>query len=85
MNIEYKITDYFNENNLFDSDVNNGLLLKMDSKNLIIQGNSRDLVELADVLISISKSDGNNHVHLDDLTLINKDSSISEIIIDKVN
>ncbi len=83
MNIDYEITRYFDDNNLFDSNEKDGLMISTDSNSLIIKGNSRDLVELADILISLSKSKDNNHIHLDDLTLINKDSLIKDIIIEK--
>ena len=83
MNIDYEITRYFDDNNLFDSNEKDGLMISNDFNSLIIKGNSRDLVELADILISLSKSKDNNHIHLDDLTLINKDSLIKDIIIEK--
>ena len=83
MNIDYEITRYFDDNNLCDSNEKDGLMISTDSNSLIIKGNSRDLVELADILISLSKSKDNNHIHLDDLTLINKDSLIKDIIIEK--
>ena len=83
MNIDYEITRYFDDNNLFDSNEKDGLMISYDFNSLIIKGNSRDLVELADILISLSKSKDNNHIHLDDLTLINKDSLIKDIIIEK--
>ena len=85
MDIDYKITEYFDNNNLFDCDESRDLLLKIDSKTLLVKGNSRDLVELADVLVSVAKNKENTHVHLDDLTLINNNSDIKEIVIEKVN
>ena len=85
MDIDYKITEYFDNKNLFDCDKSKDLLLKIDSKTLLVKGNSRDLVELADVLVSVAKNKENTHVHLDDLTLINNNSDIKEIVIEKVN
>ena len=83
--MDYKITKYFNDNNLFDCDDGKDLLLKVDSKSILIKGNSRDLVELADVLVNVAKSKDNNHIHLDELTLIDKNSDITEVIIEKEN
>ena len=82
MDIEYKNTKYFEENNLFENDSQKGLIIKGEVNSLLIKGSSRDLVELADVLVSIAKQD-KAHIHIDDLTLINKESEISEIIIEK--
>lgn len=83
MNIEYKITDYFEKNNLFDSDNNNGLIIKKDDSTLYINGSSRDLIELADLLTSLALEKSKAHVHIDDLTLLNKESDFSEVIIEK--
>ena len=84
MNIKYKITEYFDNNNLFDNEISTGLKIKNDSNTLYIEGSSKDLIELADILVSISASkDKNPHIHIDDLTLINKESEIKEIIIEK--
>lgn len=86
VNVEYKITEYFEKNNLFDSDKSNGLNIINNGTSLIIKGSSRDLIELADLLanLALDKTKG-AHVHLDDLTLINKESSFSEVIIEKDN
>ncbi len=83
MKIDYKITKYFEDNNLFDSYDSNGLMLKLDSKSIIVMGNSRDLVEFADLLVNVARSKENSHIHVDDLTLLNKNSDISEIIVEK--
>ncbi len=83
MKIDYKITKYFEDNNLFDSYDSNGLMLKLDSKSIIVMGNSRDLVEFADLLVNVARSKENSHIHVDDLTLLDSDSDFSEIIIEK--
>lgn len=82
MDVEYKITKYFEDNGLFKSDSQNGLIIKSEADSVVIKGDSRDLVGLADILVSIAKQD-KAHMHIDDLTLINKESEISEIIIEK--
>ncbi len=83
MKIDYKITKYFEDNNLFDSYDSNGLMLKLDSKSIIVMGNSRDLVEFADLLVNVARSKENYHIHVDDLNLLNKNSDISAIIVEK--
>ena len=72
MKIEYKITKYFKDNNLFTD---------KESKNINI---SIDLVELADIIISVAKDEReNSHIHIDKNTLINNESDYNEIIIEK--
>lgn len=84
MKIEYKITDYFNDNNLFDNSESNGLIVNNESNVLLIKGNSRDLVQLADILVNVAKSkEKGAHIHIDELTCLNKNSNIEEIIIEK--
>ena len=84
MNIEYKITNFFEKNNLFDTDKARGLTISRDFQILLIKGSSRDLVELADLLTSLALAKTRDaHIHIDDLTLLNKKSDFSEIIIEK--
>ena len=81
MKIEYKITEYFEKNHLFEEKKSSGIKIKIDKQTLILEGTSRDLVELADILINVAKIK-DSHIHMDDLTLLRKDSDISEIIIE---
>ena len=83
MKLEYKITKYFEENNLFDDSTADGLTIKNDSNTLLIKGKSRDLIELADILVSLVTEKGESHIHIDDLTLLKSESDFSEIIIEK--
>ena len=84
MKIDYKITEYFKENNLFDNESSFGLIVKNNFNSLLINGTSKDLVELADILCSLALSKNkNDHIHIDDLSLLNKISDYSEIIIEK--
>ncbi len=54
-----------------------------DNKELIIKGTGEDFIELSDLLVSLAISKNNdNHFHLDELTLIDDNSSIKEIIIE---
>ena len=60
-----------------------GLNISLTSnKELIINGTSEDFIELSDLLVSLAMSKTNDH-HIDELTLINDNSSIKEIIIEK--
>lgn len=61
-----------------------GLNISLTSnKELIINGTSEDFIELSDLLVSLAMSKINDHFHIDELTLINDNSSIKEIIIEK--
>lgn len=54
-----------------------------DNKKLIIKGTREDFIELSDLLVSLAISKNNdNHFHIDELTLIDDNSSIKEIIIE---
>lgn len=84
MNIEYKITDYFEKNNLFDSDIVNGLIIQKDANTLYIKGSSRDLIGLADLLTNLAlEKHAGVHIHIDESSLLNKKSIFSEIVIEK--
>lgn len=84
MKIEYKITEYFEKNNLFDSDEAEGITIKNDDNLLTIEGKSRDLVELADLLANLAKDNSKGaHIHIDNSTLLNEESDVKEIIIEK--
>ena len=86
MDINYRITKYFNENNLFENDKSNVILIKTDDGSITIKGNSRDLVELADLLVSVAASkEKGEHIHVDSLTTLNAQSDFSEIIIEKID
>ncbi len=86
MNIKYKITEYFEKNDLFDMNESFGLTIKYENNTLLIKGSSIDLIELADILtnLALAKLD-KMHIHIDELTLLNKESNLSEIIIEKDN
>ena len=86
MKIDYKITEYFEKNNLFSNDIREGLKVKAISDSLSLTGNSRDLIELADLLVSIAlDKTKRTHLHIDELTLLNNDSDFKEIIIEKIS
>ena len=61
-----------------------GLTIKSDSNILLIKGSSNDLIELADLITKLaSEKTKGAHLHIDELTLLNKNSDFSEIIIEK--
>ena len=85
MKIKYKITEYFEKNNLFNDNNSNGLRIKNNENSLLINGNSRDLVYLADILVNIAMENNKSHIHIDDLTFLDKASDYKEVIIEKIN
>ena len=84
MDINYKITEYFEQNNLFDSQEFNGITVKNEAGTLTISGTSRDLVELADLLVNVATDkEKSAHIHIDDLSLLNKGSDFTEVVLEK--
>ena len=64
---------------------NNGIIINMDNNELIIKGHKDELLELAEYINNIALSEEEkDHIHLDELTIIDKDSNIKNIIIEKV-
>ena len=60
-----------------------GLFISNDGE-LVIKGSKIDLIELANYIVNVALSDyDRDHLHLDDLTLLSKDSEIKNIIIEK--
>lgn len=85
MEIEYKISKYFKDNNLFTNDKVSNITITNENEILSIKGSAIDLVELADILVSVAKDKNEvSHIHLDENTIINKDSEYKEIIIEKI-
>ena len=86
MEIKYKITEYFEKNNLFSKNqTTKGLKIKEESNSLLISGNSRDLVQLADLLVNVALAkEKNSHLHIDNLTILDDDSDYQEIILEKI-
>ncbi len=61
-----------------------GLLINTDNDEVLIKGSKDDLEELAEYIHKIANSkDEKDHLHLDDLTIISKESSICNLIIEK--
>ena len=63
------IHNYLKENKIELNNDSNGLIITKD-KELVIKGSKRDLVDLADIILSTALSEEeNDHAHIDDLTL----------------
>ncbi len=61
-----------------------GISVNVSKNDVVISGGRSDLVELADYIVSVALSNNDNdHVHIDNLTLINDKSSITNLIIEK--
>ena len=62
----------------------NGLNISFNDNEVAIQGDKTYLIELANYIVNIALSDNEkDHIHIDELTLIDKDSEIKNIIIEK--
>ena len=61
-----------------------GLLINYENDEIVIKGNKIDLEELSDYIKKIALSNYNiNHIHLDNLTIVNDNSNIKNLIIEK--
>lgn len=77
------IKKYLKEKNHL-KETGKGIDISNYKNEILIKGSELDLIELADYIISVALSDNKqDHIHLDDLTLINKNSEIKELIIEK--
>ena len=62
----------------------NGLNISFNDNEVAIKGDKTYLIELANYIVNIALSDNEkDHIHIDELTLIDKDSEIKNIIIEK--
>ena len=64
---------------------NSGLSISAKNGQLTITGSPCDLIDIADLLVSLALSGENSgqHWHLDELTLISENSPIGELIIER--
>ncbi len=60
-----------------------GLKIQVSNNEAVISGSPLDLIELADLLVSLALSGANfgQHWHIDDCTLLDKDSDINELVL----
>ena len=63
------------DNNYSVSSESNGINISCDNNEVLISGSSYDLVELASYLVDVSLSSDNDHIHLDNLTIVSDKSS----------
>jgi hypothetical protein len=62
----------------------NGLKLLIEDDELLIKGSKEDLLELTNYIKEVASSNlENDHIHLDELTLINDNSNIKNLTIEK--
>lgn len=80
------VTDYLEKQGLYpvpEAD-EEGFTLSLDSQNrLLLSGSPLDMIELADLLVSLALSGENHgqHWHVDELTLLSGGSQIPELIL----
>lgn len=79
------VMNYLKDNNYNLEDNNlSGIKVEVTFDNITIRGSKLDLIDLADLIVSVALSEyKNDHVHVDDLTLISEESKINEIVIEK--
>ena len=79
------ISKFLKENdfNLESSD-SNGLQISLVNDEITLKWSKLDLIELADYLLDVAISqDEKNHLHIDELTLIDNNLPIKNLIIEK--
>ena len=68
------------------NNLNTGINLSITNGELLIKGNEEDLNELVEYIERIITSkNANDHIHLNEETLISNNSEIKELIIEKSN
>ena len=64
--------------------MNNGITITSSDNEVLIKGNKDELRELAEYITNVANStNSNDHIHLDNLTIISNDSPVKELIIEK--
>lgn len=65
------------------SENNDGLKIMIEHNQLLLSGSPCDLIDVADLLVSLALSGKNNgqHWHIDTMTLVSENSPISELIL----
>jgi hypothetical protein len=59
--------------------------IKCSDNEVLITGNKEDLLEFAEYINKVANSENEkDHLHLDDLTIVDKDSEIKNLIIEKI-
>ena len=84
MNNIQVVSKYIKEKNIEIDNSGAGIKISHDYDCFIISGSQSDLIELADYITSVALSkDKNDHIHIDNTTLINEESDVKELIIEK--
>ncbi len=62
---------------------NSGLYLSLEDGRLLLRGTPEDLIDLADLLVSLAMSGAarGQHWHIDDLNLMDASSEVAELIL----
>ena len=62
-----------------------GLKITMENGQLVFSGNPSELIDMADLLVSLALSGKNHgqHWHIDQLSLIAEDSPIDELVLER--
>ncbi len=59
--------------------------IKYSDNEVSLTGNKEELLELAEYIIKVENSNNEkDHIHLDDLTIVDKNSDIKNLIIEKI-
>ena len=67
-----------------EQNITDGLEIRIDQDELVLKGSKQDLLELADYIRNVAESPKKqDHIHLDNLTLISKRSNIKNLIVEK--
>ena len=79
------VFDYLKEKDIkIDKNIFSGISINNYNNEIVIKGKQLDLLELANYLVKVAlSSNDKDHIHLDDLTLLNRDSDIKNLIIEK--
>lgn len=80
------VTDLLRREHTYPSDESEkrvGLSLKLENNRLLLGGTAGDLIDLADLLVSLALSGESNgqHWHIDSLNLLDDTSEIPELIL----
>ena len=80
------VTSFLQREGIYPSaepEKSDGLALKLEHNQMLLSGTACDLIDLADLLVSLALSGESKgqHWHVDDLTLMDNSSEISELIL----
>ena len=80
------VTSFLQREGIYPSaepEKSDGLALKLEHNQILLSGTACDLIDLADLLVSLALSGESKgqHWHVDDLSLMDNSSEISELIL----